>query len=276
MIGLKIILLFWLLSSILQTPHSLFDHLNEQFLLYIMVGFLAQLVDGTMGMAYGVSCNTLLLSLGVPPVIASAGVHTAEVFTTGVSGLSHLYAKNVERRLLLFLVVFGVLGAFLGVFLLANVFSGDFIKPYIALYLAGIGIFIVYKSYRPVGKEKEEISARRIGFWGFTGGLLDAIGGGGWGPVVVSNLLKNPKDPHIIIGTVNTAEFFVTLCSGMAFLFFVGFSSSPILLGLIVGGVLAAPLGALLLRYIKAAYLMRLVGILLSITSLIVIYKSLW
>lgn len=252
-----------------ESPDISFDN---QFLFFVMAGFIAQLIDGALGMAYGVSCSTFLLNLGIPPALASASVHTAEVFTTGVSGLSHLLLKNVNLKLFFKLAVPGVIGSVTGAYLLSNLLDGNFIKPYISAYLLIIGILMLIKSFKVV-KPKDNV--KNISLLGIAGGFFDAIGGGGWGPIVTSNLIFQGKTPKETIGTVNTAEFFVTFFSTGVFIFFVGIDSWKIILGLILGGVIAAPIGALMVNKINPKALMILVGILIIITSSYTIYKSL-
>jgi uncharacterized membrane protein YfcA len=204
--------------------------------------------------------------------VATASVHTAEVFTTGVSGLSHLFLQNVNKSLLFRIVVPGILGAVIGAFLISKVLDGDLIKPFISAYLLVMGLLILYKSYRPL-KSKEEI--RRVSLLGLAGGFLDAIGGGGWGPIVTSNLIIQGKTPQETIGTVNTAEFFIAFFSTGVFLFFVGIDSWIVVAGLIAGGVLAAPIGAFMAKRINPKILMRLVGIIIILISVYAIVKSL-
>ncbi len=245
---------------------------NYDFLLYICAGFVAQMIDGALGMAYGVSCTTLLLSFGIPQAVATASVHTAEVFTTGASGLSHLYMKNVDKKLFFRLALPGILGACLGAYLISDLLDGELIKPYISGYLLIIGAIILYKGFRT--KPKENVEVKRIGLLGFFGGLLDAIGGGGWGPIVTSNIINQGKSPKEVIGTVSTAEFFITFCSTGVFLFFVGIKGFLVILGLGIGGVIAAPFGAYLSKKADAKFLMKMVGLLLIVVSIYSIYRS--
>lgn len=271
-IVLKTVLVVYLILQLTVFTHKGFDiSFDGELLFFITAGFLAQLIDGSLGMAYGVSCTTLLLNFGIPPALASASVHTAEVFTTGVSGLSHLFLRNVNKNLFFRIAVPGVLGAVTGAYLLSKIFDGNLIKPYISAYLLIIGIFILFKSFKPF-KPKEKI--KHVSLLGLTGGFFDAIGGGGWGPIVTSNLIFQGKTPKETIGTVNTAEFFVTFFSTGVFLFFVGIDSWKIILGLILGGVIAAPIGALMATKIKPKIIMFTVGLVIIITSLITIYKS--
>lgn len=270
-IGLKILIVSWLVWQFFLSHENQSFVFDTEFYLFCLAGFIAQLIDGALGMAYGVSCTTFLLQLGVPPVIASASVHTAEVFTTGVSGLSHLYMKNVDKRLFVRLAIPGIIGAMLGAFLLAKVLDGNAIKPFIAGYLMVLGILILVKSIKqPLFKDE----IKNVSPLGFFGGMFDSIGGGGWGPIVTSNIIHSGRTPLITIGTVNTAEFFVAFFSTGVFLFFLGLEGWKTILGLIVGGVVAAPLGAYIVKFIKPQILMFIVGIVIIITSAWTIYSS--
>lgn len=268
---LKVIIISWMVWKFFSAEEDQTFSLDNEFLLYCLAGFIAQLIDGTLGMAYGVSCTTFLLHFGVSPAVASASVHTAEVFTTGVSGLSHLYLKNVDKKLFVRLAIPGIIGAVIGAFLLSKVLEGNAVKPFIAGYLLILGILILIKSIRePLFKDE----IKSVSPLGFFGGLLDAIGGGGWGPIVTSNIIHRGKTPQMTIGTVNTAEFFVAFFSTGVFLFFLGMEGWKTILGLILGGVIAAPFGAYLVRYIKSRVLMFLVGMGIIITSCYTIYLT--
>ncbi len=272
-ITLKTILIVYLILKLTFFSQKGFDiSFDRDFLFFVFAGFIAQLIDGALGMAYGVSCTTLLLNLGIPPVFASASVHTAEVFTTGVSGLSHLFLKNVNLKLFFKLAIPGVIGAVIGAYLLSKIFDGNIIKPYISAYLLVIGIFILLKSFKTIELKDK---TKKVSLLGLTGGFCDAIGGGGWGPIVTSNLIYRGKTPKETIGTVNTAEFFVTFFSTGVFLFFVGVDSWKIILGLIIGGIIAAPIGAYMATKVKPKVLMFMVGLVIIITSSYTIYKSL-
>ena len=246
-------------------------HFNSTFVIFIFIGFIAQIIDGALGMAYGVSCTTLLLNFGIPAKLASASVHTSEIFTTGVSGLSHIKFKNIDKKLFFKLVITGTLGAVLGAYLLADLIDGKIIKPFVAIYLLIIGFYIVYKGVKNI-KHNDHI--KQAPLLALIGGFLDAIGGGGWGPVVTSNLLSQGKNPREAIGTVNTAEFFITYFATVVFILILGVKHWQIILGLILGGVLAAPLGAYLASKINKRVLMLLVGLLIIITSSYTIYKT--
>ena len=268
------LILFFILQIIFFSTEGNPLSFNNDIFIFIAAGFAAQLIDGALGMAYGVSCNSLLLGFGIPPAFASASIHTAEVFTTGVSGLSHLLLRNVNRRLLLKIAIPGVIGSAAGAFLISNIFDGGIIKPVISGYLVLMGVLILRKSL-----SKAEIVPQtrtgKVSFLGLVGGFFDAIGGGGWGPIVTTNLIHRGNTPKQTIGTVNTAEFFVSFVSTGIFIFFLGVQNWQIVLGLIIGGVIASPIGALLAGKIKPKILMTLVGITIITISAITIIKAL-
>jgi uncharacterized membrane protein YfcA len=238
---------------------------------FIAVGIGAQLVDGALGMAFGVISNTLLISLGVSPAAASAGVHTVESFTTCVSGISHIFHRNVDWKLLARVTIPGVIGAALGAYLLSNI-DGSTTKPFVLAYLTGIGLFLTYRGIRYPPHHKP---ARIVEPLGLVGGFLDAAGGGGWGPVVTGNLLAQGAEPRRTIGTVNTAEFLVTLTASITFIATLGLAAFTVAtVGLLIGGILAAPLGAWLVKRLPPRPLLIAVGILLTVTSLYGVYRA--
>jgi uncharacterized membrane protein YfcA len=241
----------------------------EDLLLFIAVGLAAQMVDGALGMAYGVISTSVLLSVGIPPATASAAVHAAETFTTGASGLAHWRLGNIDRGLIWRLAVPGMIGGAIGAYLLTAI-PGEAIRPYVSGYLFLLGLFILWKAVnpRPVGAPPPS----RVAPLGFVGGLLDSIGGGGWGPIVTSTLLGQGATPRYAIGSVNLAEFFVTLTISATFLLTIGLTLWPIIAGLVIGGVLAAPFAALVTKHMPAKVLMVLVGctvVLLSVRGLL-------
>ncbi|HVJ00751.1 MAG TPA: sulfite exporter TauE/SafE family protein [Sphingomonas sp.] len=239
---------------------------------FVLVGFAAQMVDGALGMAFGVISNTLLLSLGVPPAMASAGVHTVETFTTAVSGISHAAHRNVNWKLFLRIAIPGVIGGALGAYALSNI-DASTAKPFILAYLTGIGLYLLWRAqhYPP-----HERSPKIVEPLGLAGGFLDAAGGGGWGPVVTSNLLVQGSSPRMTIGTVNTAEFFVTTTISATFISQLGWKAFTLAtVGLLIGGVIAAPLGARLAKRVPAKSLMLMVGVVLTLTSLYNLYLAL-
>jgi uncharacterized protein len=240
---------------------------------FIAVGFVAQLVDGAVGMAFGVITNTLLVTmLGMPPAQASARVHLVEMFTTAASGISHILHKNVDWKLLSRLAIPGVVGGICGAYLLSNI-DGALAKPFVMTYLAGIGVYLLYRAW---GYEHEHRQPKFITPLGLIGGFLDAAGGGGWGPVVTSNLLIQGTSPRLTVGTVNTSEFFLTTAVSITFITQLGLEAFTVAtFGLLIGGFAAAPLGAVLAKRIPPQRLLLLVGIVLTATSLFSLYKTL-
>jgi uncharacterized membrane protein YfcA len=193
------------------------------------VGLLAQTVDGALGMAYGITSTTFLLASGSSPAVASASVHIAEVFTTGVSGISHVRLGNVNKNLFLKLLLPGMAGAILGAYVVSNV-DGKAIKPFVAAYLFLMGLYIISKIFRTIKPRREE--PKHVAKLGLFGGFVDAVGGGGWGPVVTTTLVGTGQDPRTTIGSVNLAEFFLTFVSAMVFATLVEEGPWPIVAGL--------------------------------------------
>ena len=237
----------------------------EDVLIYVAVGFAAQIIDGAIGMAYGVASTSVLLSLGVPPATASACVHAAETFTTAISGYSHWKFGNVNWRYVRTLAIPGMLGGAIGAYLLVNI-DGAAIKPYIAAYLAIIGVYILFRAFNSQRKTTENPKA--IAPLGFVGGFVDSIGGGGWGPVVTTSLISQGATPRFVIGSVNLAEFFVTAMISGTFLLTIGLELYPIIIGLVIGGALAAPLAALTTKHVPDRPMMLIVGAVILFLSL--------
>lgn len=238
------------------------------------VGFIAQLVDGALGMAYGVASSTALASIGIPPATVSASVHAAEVFTTGVSGLSHWRLGNLDKSLLWRLALPGMLGGAVGVYALTAVPPG-IVRPVVSVYLGLAGLWIIRRAFRH--SEQHRPAPRGVPLLGFIGACLDAIGGGGWGPIVTSTLLGSGLKPRVAIGSVNAAEFFVTLTISLTFLLTTGLTLWPIMAGLLVGGVLAAPIAARITKKLPEKPLLLVVGgliVCLSIRGLIIWSQS--
>ena len=237
----------------------------EELALFVAVGFAAQLIDGAIGMAYGLFASSVLLGLGVPPATASASVHVAEVFTTGASGLAHWRMGNVRRDLVLRLAVPGALGGVLGAYGLSAAPVGP-VRVGVSLYLMGLGGLVLLKAARP--QPPAELPPRQVGVLRFCGGALDAIGGGGWGAIVTSTLIGRGGVPRTAIGSARLAEFFVTAAISAAFVAVVGVSLWPVILGLVLGGVLAAPVAALVVRRLPGRLLMAVVGAVVSLLAL--------
>jgi uncharacterized protein len=241
---------------------------------FIVIGFVAQIVDGALGMAFGVICSTLLVSvMGVPPARASAGVHLVEMFTTGASGISHVLHKNVDWKLFVRIAGPGIVGGIAGAYVLSNI-DGSVAKPFVMLYLTCIGFYLLYKAltYPTMPRVKDAKVAIPLGLFG---GFLDASGGGGWGPVVTSNLLIQGTDPRKTIGTVNTAEFFLTFAVSATFIATIGLEAFTLVTGgLLIGGLIAAPLGGYIAKRVEPKLLMLMVGVVLTATSMFSLYKA--
>ncbi|TCV92060.1 hypothetical protein EC912_10851 [Luteibacter rhizovicinus] len=235
-----------------------------QFLIFVGVGLLAQLVDGALGMAYGLVSNAVLLSIGLPPAVASATVHTAEVFTTGVSCGSHAFFGNVDWKIFRRLAIPGVIGGIAGAWFLASV-PGEALKPFVYAYLLILGIVVLLRAF---GRAVSHHRVRHKGWLGFFAGLLDAIGGGGWGPIATSTLLARGGAVRTTIGSVNAAEFVVTVAISATLIFHIGIPHWPIVAGLLTGGVIAAPVAAWLVKHLPPRGVMGAVGVLIIGISL--------
>lgn len=243
---------------------------------FIAIGFVAQLIDGALGMAFGVIANTALLWLGTPPALATSYVHVIKVFTGGVSGISHILHKNVDWKLFIRLSVAGIVGGIAGAYLLSALHLNDsnFARPYVLGYLTLIGLYILW---RGIGlKIPLEAKVRVVEPIGLAGGFLDATGGGGWGPVVTSNLLIQGNSPRMTVGTVNSAEFMVAIAVSVTYILSLGIKSFPVaVVGLLIGGVIAAPLGSWITKHVPARPMMIMVGSLLTVISIFGILKHL-
>ncbi|WP_432769054.1 MAG: sulfite exporter TauE/SafE family protein [Sphingopyxis sp.] len=253
--------------------HELLSFDLSAILPFILIGFAAQLVDGALGMAFGVICNTLLVAvLGVPPATASARIHVVEIFTTGASGLSHLFHRNIDWTLFWRLLIPGVIGGVLGAYVLTSLHA-DIVKPFVLGYLVLIGLWLLVRGllYPPKISKPKVVAPLAV-----VGGFLDAAGGGGWGPVVTSNLLVQGGEPRKIVGTVNSVEFFLAVSVSIAFIWQLGFEEilGPTL-GLIIGGVAAAPLGAYMAKRFSPKVMLVMVGVVLTATSAFGLYRAL-
>ena len=245
---------------------------NQEFLIFFAIGVFAQLVDGTLGMGYGATSTSFLLAYGVPPAVSSTGVHVAEMFTTGASTISHHKFGNINKKLFRHLLIPGVLGSVTGAYLLSDIIDGEAIKPFIAVYMMVLAIIIIKKALvKNIVKKK----TKRLDLLASFGGFMDSVGGGGWGPIVTSTLLGRGRNPRYTIGTVNAAEFAVAFASGITFMIFGGIQGWQVIIGLILGGVIAAPLAAFLVNKIPRKPMMIVVGILIIVLSLKTLSKLL-
>lgn len=246
----------------------------QKLILFSFVGFFAQLMDGALGMGFGLSSSSILLAYGLAPAIASASIHLSQVATTAASGFSHYKFGNVDKKLVLTLAVPGALSAFIGAALLSRI-PGEMIRPYISFFLLCLGFYIVIRFLylnREANhlKKKKSFKKRFIYPLGFVGGFLDAIGGGGWGPVNTPVLLSREGiDPRKVIGTVDTSEFIVTISATLGFLIFLGWEQFSWLLvfAFVIGGVIAAPIAAWLVRVMPPLVLGVLAGGFIILTN---------
>jgi len=236
------------------------------------VGLIAQLVDGALGMAYGVTSTTLLLTAGIAPAAASASVHLSEVGTTFVSGISHWRFGNVNWRTVRWMAIPGGIGAFLGAVVLSSI-SAEAAKPFIAVFLFGLGVYILIRfTSNKIGGPvvNRTISGKFLAPLGLGAGFLDAAGGGGWGPISTPTLLSSGRmEPRKVVGTVDTSEFLVALCASVGFLISLSFVEIPlgVTVALLIGGVFAAPVAAWLVKRLRARVLGTAVAGVILITN---------
>jgi uncharacterized membrane protein YfcA len=238
--------------------------LDESWWLFFLVGLLAQLVDGALGMAFGVTATTVMLSFGTSPAQASAMVHIAEIFTTAASGASHWWHRNVDWSIVRRIAIPGVIGGILGATVLANV-DGKIIAPFVTVYLALMGVLILARALR--GFPVVESTKRGMPAVGFFGGVLDAIGGGGWGPVVTSTLIGGGRVPRQVIGSVSLTEFFVTVVTSTTLILSLGIADLSPVIPLILGGLVVAPFAGYLVKILPARWMMVMVAALILVLS---------
>ncbi len=275
---IPVVLLLGLVATLIYNHHAEFSWngflqgFDENLLAFFLIGVFAQLVDGALGMGYGATSTSFLLAYGVPPVVSSTAVHVSEMFTTGASALSHHRFGNINKKLVKHLLIPGVLGSITGAYLLSDVISGDVIKPFIAVYMIVLASIIIKKALK---KNIEKKKTKKLSVLAVFGGFMDSVGGGGWGPIVTSTLLGRGRNPKYTIGSVNAAEFAISFASGITFMLFGGIHGWQVIIGLIAGGVIAAPIAAFLVTRIKRKPMMIAVGILIILLSLKTLSKLL-
>ncbi|WP_289058054.1 sulfite exporter TauE/SafE family protein [uncultured Flavobacterium sp.] len=275
---IPVVLLLGLAVTLIYNHHAEFSWdgfvqgFDENLLVFFLIGVFAQLVDGALGMGYGATSTSFLLAYGVSPVLSSTAVHVSEMFTTGASALSHHRFGNINKKLVKHLLIPGVLGSITGAYLLSDVIDGDIIKPFIAVYMIILAVVIIRKALRKSVVKKK---TKKLGVLAVFGGFMDSVGGGGWGPIVTSTLLGRGRNPKYTIGSVNAAEFAISFASGITFMLFGGIHGWQIIIGLILGGVISAPIAAYLVNKIKRKPMMVAVGILIILLSLKTLSKLL-
>ena len=251
----------------------------NKLIIFSIIGFLAQLVDGSLGMGFGATSSSLLLMFGIAPAAASASIHMAEIATTAASGASHLWFKNVDKRILWRLTIPGAISAFIGAAFLSSL-PGDKIKPFISVFLIVLGLYILIRFLFFNHSSKNQgapISSKFLTPLGMVGGFFDAVGGGGWGPITAPVLIaKNGISPKKVIGTVDTSEFAIAVSATLGFILFLGVDQYQWqwVIAFMIGGVIAAPIAAWLVRIVPSYMLGVLVGGFIILTNSMTIIKT--
>jgi len=268
-----VLLSFVPFQSLITSIKSIPGQIEPIFYWMIAAGFAAQLVDGALGMGYGVTCTTILLSLGVNLPVISGSIHTAEMFSSGMSGYSHYKFGNVNKKLFKALLIPGIIGAVIGAYALSKFGTeyADYIRPLLAAYTLFLGVKIIYGAFRKSKPQK----IKRVGWLAGAGGFLDSFGGGGWGPLVTSTLISKGRTPKYVIGSVSISEFFVTFASALTFFSMLGVSHWQVIVGLVAGGVIAAPIAARLAGRLPLKTMFISVGSLVIFWSLRILLKAL-
>ncbi|PIF45062.1 hypothetical protein CLU96_2062 [Chryseobacterium sp. 52] len=250
---------------------------KDHYIFYwmLLVGVLAEIVAGSMGMGYGVICTTTLLFLNIPPHIVSASIHSAESFTTAAGSLSHIKLRNVSKSLVKKLAIPAVIGAIIGA--LSLTYLGEYYakitKTIIAFYTLYLGIQILSNAFKDRQNRamKRKTNLTRLGV---IGGFIDSFAGGGWGPLVTGTLIKNAFTPRFAVGSSTVAKFILTITAAVTFFFTLGIQHWNIILGLLIGGIITAPFSAMLTAKLPVKKMFIFIGILVIVMSSITIYKS--
>ncbi|PAE32160.1 sulfite exporter TauE/SafE family protein [Bacillus sp. 7884-1] len=252
----------------------------NKLIIFSVIGFIAQLIDGSLGMGFGATSSSLLLMFGIAPAAASASIHMAEIATTAASGASHLWFKNVDKRILWKLTIPGAISAFIGAAFLSSL-PGDKIKPFISVFLILLGFYILIRflffNHLPSKNQGSTFSIKFLTPLGIVGGFFDAVGGGGWGPITAPVLIaKNGISPKKVIGTVDTSEFAIAVSATLGFILFLGVEQYQWqwVIAFMIGGVIAAPIAAWLVRIVPSYMLGVLVGGFIILTNSMTIIKS--
>ncbi|MDB5121866.1 MAG: transporter permease [Sphingobacteriales bacterium] len=264
---------YWPLAPAIAVIKDLPIYIDDRFLWMLAAGFLAQLVDGALGMGYGVISTTILLSGGLNPAAISGSIHTAEMFSSGASGYSHYKFGNVNKKLFKNLLIPGVIGSIIGAFLLCTINAdyANWVRPILSIYTLLLGFKILSNAFKTTVAPKK---VKRVGWLAGAGGFLDSFGGGGWGPLVTSTLISKGKSPRYVIGSVSLTEFFVTFASAVTFFIMLGVSHWQSILGLIVGGLIAAPIAAKLAGKLPVKKMFIGVGIIVILSSIRILYMA--
>jgi uncharacterized protein len=248
---------------------------NNIFYWMVLTGVCAEVVAGSMGMGYGVICTTVLLILNIPPVSISASIHSAETFTSAAGAISHYKYGNINWKLGKSLAIPGAIGAIVGAIALILVHhkSPAFIKPMMALYTFYLGVKILLSAFKSESVEKKAIN---IPVLAFVGGFIDSFGGGGWGPLVTGTFIKNGRTPRYVIGSSSFAKFVLTFASAFTFIVGGGFGQWKIVAGLLIGGVVTAPLSAMLTTKLPTKKMFVAVGVVVIMCSMITFFRAIF
>ncbi|AQX08162.1 TSUP family transporter [Elizabethkingia ursingii] len=244
----------------------------------LFVGFLAEIVAGSMGMGYGVICTTVLLLLNVPPPVVSASIHSAESFTTAAGSFSHYKLGNVNKKMVWVLVPVAIVGAIIGAFTLSHFGEhyAHIVKPIIACYTLYLGLNILRNAFKKKGTAVKAKRKTNLRILGLVGGFIDSFAGGGWGPLVTGTLMKDGRTPRYVVGSSTVAKFLLTVTSAITFIFTIGIHHWNIVLGLLLGGIFTAPFSAMLTAKLPTKKMFIVVGSVVIIMSLTTIVKSLF
>jgi siroheme synthase-like protein len=247
---------------------SFVEAVPPQFYYFLGAGFLFALIDGAIGMSYGVTTTTFSLSMGIPPASASMGVHLSEIMSCGIAGWMHYRMGNINWKLFKLLVIPGIIGAVTGAYLLSSLeHYSQYTKPVVSLYTLILGLVILSKAFN-VKRKKSADKVKRISLLGLGGGFIDAVGGGGWGSIVLSTLIAGGRSPRFSLGTVKLSRFFVAIMGSLTFISMVSSDHWPAVAGLILGSALASPIAARISNKISTKTIMVSVGIIVILVSI--------
>jgi siroheme synthase-like protein len=264
--------LFWFNNPSFR---SYLEGIHHTFYYFLIAGFVFAMIDGAIGMSYGVTSTTFSLSMGIPPASASTAVHVSEILSNGIAGWMHFRMKNVNMRLFWLLLIPGVIGAVIGAVLLSSLEHYTYItKPIVSLYTLILGIVILRKAIN-LNRKKVGSKIKNIRFLGFGGGFIDAVGGGGWGSIVLSSLIAGGRNARYALGTVKLSRFFIALMSSLAFITMLNNVYWDAVMGLVIGSAIASPIAARLSNKISVKAIMIAVSIIVIVVSIKTIISTL-
>jgi siroheme synthase-like protein len=245
-------------------------NINPHFYYFLIAGFVFAMIDGAIGMSYGVTSTTFSISMGIPPASASTAVHISEILSCGIAGWMHHRMGNINKKLFMLLVIPGIIGAVMGAYLLSSLeHYSMYTKPFISVYTLSLGILILSKAFNPFKRDKKlNNKITNIRTQGFFGGLIDAVGGGGWGSIVLSSLIAGGRNARTSLGTVKLSRFFISLLSSLTFIIMLNHTHWEAVGGLVLGSAIASPIAAKVSNKISAKTIMVSVGIIVIIVSL--------